>query len=147
MLMDLGDLKTWTDGLAVVTGAPHIVVPLVIGAWGFGWWLKGAITEGQIKERDERLELAKERVAFAAEKEAEVTKRVAELEKKAAAGAPKEELAALSASVDASLGELKAANTATSHVLNAEGGSFSIKVGEAVLTVRDVDGKIVGRNG
>lgn len=145
--MDLGSLKTWTDGLAVVAGAPHIVAPLVVGAWGFGWWLKGSITEGQIKERDERLELAKERVAFAAEKEAEVTKRFEELEKKAAAGAPKEELAALSANVDASLGELKAANTATAYVLKAESGSFSVKGGEAVLTVRDVDGKIVRRNG
>jgi hypothetical protein len=30
-VMDLSDPKTWTDGLSVVLGAPHIVAPLVGG--------------------------------------------------------------------------------------------------------------------
>jgi hypothetical protein len=32
--MDLSDPKTWTDGLGVVVGAPHIVVPLLLAAAG-----------------------------------------------------------------------------------------------------------------
>jgi hypothetical protein len=33
-VMDLSDLKTRTDGLGVVVGAPHIVVPLLIAIGG-----------------------------------------------------------------------------------------------------------------
>jgi hypothetical protein len=38
--MDLSDLKTWTDGLGVVVGAPHIVVPLLIAIGGIVWWFR-----------------------------------------------------------------------------------------------------------
>jgi hypothetical protein len=141
--MDLSDPKTWTDGIAVVGAAPHIVGPLLIAACGAGWWLKAAIAKGQIKARDERLSLAAERVAFANEKEVEVTKQFELLKKKTAAGAPKEELAAISAKVDTSLGEFKTANTAAAHVLRAESGSFAVKGGEASFTVRDKDGNVI----
>jgi hypothetical protein len=143
-MVDFSDPKAWTYGLAVVAGAPHIVVPMLIAAGGFGWWLRSAIAKGQIKARDERLALAAERVAFAAEREAEVTKQFELLKNKTAAGAPKEELAAISARVDTSLGEFKTANTAAAHVLRAEGGAYVVKGGEASFTVRDRNGNITG---
>jgi hypothetical protein len=43
--MDLSDPKTWTDGLAVVGSAPHIVVPLLIAVCGVAWLVRGKVVD------------------------------------------------------------------------------------------------------
>src|SRR5262245_35736876 len=40
-MLDLSSLKTWTDGLWAVIGAPHIVVPLLVLAAIAAWWFRG----------------------------------------------------------------------------------------------------------
>ena len=115
--MDLSELQTWKDGVAVVLSAPHIVVPALITAAGAGWWLKAAIGKGENAALKERLQLAREREADAKEKQTELEKQVQELKARTAAGAPREELAAISARVDVALGEFTTANNAVKNVL------------------------------
>lgn len=119
--MDLSDPQVWKDGISVVVGAPHVVVPLLIAAAGAGWWLKSAIAKGAKDAITERLQLARERETDAKEKQTELEKQVEELRAKTAAGASQKELAAITEKVEAALGEFKTANNAVHHVLTAEG--------------------------
>jgi len=40
-MLDLSNLKTWTDGLWGVISAPHIVLPLLAAVAIAGWWFRG----------------------------------------------------------------------------------------------------------
>jgi hypothetical protein len=40
-VLDLSNLKTWTDGLWAVISAPHIVVPLFLVVAIAAWWFRG----------------------------------------------------------------------------------------------------------
>jgi hypothetical protein len=41
--MDLSDAKTWTDGIKLVVGAPHIVGPLIAATAIAVWWFRGTV--------------------------------------------------------------------------------------------------------
>jgi hypothetical protein len=41
IMLDLSNLKTWTDGLWAVISAPHIVVPLLLVVAIAAWWFRG----------------------------------------------------------------------------------------------------------
>jgi len=81
--MDLSDPKTWIDGVAVVSGAPHIVVPLVAGALWVGWWLRERfVDKPMIMGQQQRLEGAKEHQQYLARRlddaQAEIAKSLSE---------------------------------------------------------------------
>jgi hypothetical protein len=40
-MLDLSNLKTWTDGLWAVINAPYIVVPLLLVVAIAAWWFRG----------------------------------------------------------------------------------------------------------
>jgi hypothetical protein len=93
--MDLSDPKTWTDGLAVVVGAPHIVVPLVIAVGGAVWWVRGKFEErkrdglqASINVLQERLHNAREQQSYLSRRltdaQAEIAKLKQQIEDRAA---------------------------------------------------------------
>ena len=107
-MLDLSNLKTWTDGLWDVISAPHIVLPLLAAVAIAGWWFRGSIERAkrdgfqsiiygrdaqiaglnmQIAVRQERLRLANDLQGYAstrfADAEKETTKLKQQLEEKA----------------------------------------------------------------
>lgn len=77
--MDLSNPKTWTDGVSVVVGGPHIITPLLLTVSACVWWFRGTVERAkrdglqsiidgrdakisaltqQIEVREERLQLA-----------------------------------------------------------------------------------------
>jgi hypothetical protein len=107
-MLDLSNLKTWTDGLWGVISAPHIVVPLLAAVAIAGWWFRGTFESAkrdgfqsviygrdaqiaglnmQIAVGQERLRLAKDLQEYASTKfadaEKETTKLKQQIEEKA----------------------------------------------------------------
>jgi uncharacterized protein involved in exopolysaccharide biosynthesis len=130
--MDVFDLlaREWP----LITGAPVLAIGggvlLAGAAFIAAWKLKGSIDDGELRAYRAQLQLAKDREADAKEKRDDYEKQVADLKAKAAAGASKEELAEISARVDAAFAEFQAANNAVNYVLNAEPGKYVIRGGD-----------------
>src|SRR5215813_12331616 len=88
-VMDLSDPKTWTDGVAVVANAPHIVVPLVLAVLWFGWWVRGRfVDKPMIVGQRERLNLAKEHTSYLTRRLDDAQAEIAKLKEQIAQGAP-----------------------------------------------------------
>jgi len=134
--MDPFNPETWKRQWDVLTSAPWVILPLVVLGAVVAWWFRGKIDDGETRALRAQLDLAKARESDAKEKQAEFEKQLQYLRSKTAAGAPKEELAIISARVDTALGEFKAANNAVNYVLTAEPGRYVIKGKDAALTVR-----------
>jgi hypothetical protein len=105
----------------LIAGAPILAIGgaliLLVAAFTIAWKLKGAIDDGQIKERDAKIDTLNERLLFAGEREQavqkareELEKQVQELKRQVTAGAPKETLAPITARVDTALGDFRSAN-------------------------------------
>ena len=74
--MDLSNPKTWTDGISVVVGAPHIVFPL-LAAWGvFVWWFRGTVEQAK---RDGLQSIINGRDAQLAGKDAQIAAKDAQI--------------------------------------------------------------------
>jgi hypothetical protein len=87
--MDLTDPKTWTDGMGVVVGAPHIVVPLLIAVAVDVWWVRERFVD---KPMVQRLNLAKEHQSYLAEKLNDAHAEIAKLKQQIDSGASPEVL-------------------------------------------------------
>jgi chromosome segregation ATPase len=129
--MDPFNPETWKHQWEVFITAPYIILPLMVLSLVAGWWIGNKLASagisglnGTISNLNARIGVLEERLRFAAEREQDVQraretleKQVEELKAQIAAGAQKEELAPISARVDAALGEFRAANTALSAII------------------------------
>jgi FtsZ-binding cell division protein ZapB len=124
----------------LIADAPIIAIggSLILLAVAFtgAWRLKNAIDDGQLKEQDARIDTLKERLQLAAEREQAVQKAREELEKqvqelKANAGAPKETLGPITASVDSALAAFRTANNELQKVV-------SIPIEQSISVQRNV---------
>jgi septal ring factor EnvC (AmiA/AmiB activator) len=100
--MDMSDKDTWTEGLRVVSAAPHIVWPLLLGTAAFVFWFRGLIDKAtknglqaiingrdaqiagltsQISVMQSRLDQAKEQQSYLASKITATETEVAKLQK------------------------------------------------------------------
>jgi hypothetical protein len=116
--MDLSDPKTWTDGLGVVLGAPHIVVPLLVTVGGGVWWLRGKFEERKrdgletiIKGLQQRLENAKEQQSYLSQRLTDAQAEIAKLRQQIDTGAATELLSATVKSAQRFINETVTANT------------------------------------
>jgi hypothetical protein len=102
----------WHDQWAVVTGAPWVVIPLLLIAGFVGWIWKGANNKDEISALKAHIELTKERLKYLGEAKAELEQEYKELKAELASDAPnKEELLAVVAKIDTALTKLSKANT------------------------------------
>lgn len=105
--------KTWDEGLAVVTSAPHIVIVSVAIAFLVGWLLRKRKVDGlkaevarlkaesetlkaQLGLSDQHLRLVLEREHTVTERSTELQTKLEELQRKVIANAPIQELTASS---------------------------------------------------
>jgi hypothetical protein len=78
--MDLSDPKTWTDGVAVVASAPHIIAPLLIAVVGGVWWVRGKFDQSKIDGLQHRLDGAKEQQSYLTKKLDDAQAEIAKLQ-------------------------------------------------------------------
>lgn len=145
--MDPFDSETWKHQWGVFMTAPYVLLPLMVLALLIGWWignkLASARVEGlngtvdnlkaNIAVLEARLELAADREKDVQRARAELEKQVQELKAQVGAGAPNEKIRAITARVDAAIGEFTTANTALSTAITgveakAEVGKFGITI-------------------
>ena len=97
-MLDLSNLKTWTDGLWAVISAPHIVVPLLVLVAILSWWFRGTFErvrreglQSVIDGRDAQIDglnmqfaVARERLRLANDLQEYASTKFADAEKEAA---------------------------------------------------------------
>lgn len=124
--MDLSDPKTWTDGLAVVGSAPHIVVPLLVAVAVSAWWLRGRfVDKPMIVGLREQLNLAKDHQQYLARKFDDAQADIAKLKEQVAGGAPPDVLSYTVNSTAKLIGEIAAANTDLGDKIKAHRGRIT----------------------
>jgi len=138
--MDLSNPKTWTDGIGVVTTAPHIVVPLVVAALGLAYWFRGKLAQATIdglNSQNQALKDHRELVRGEADKLAkELTSAKAEsqsLQTQLAQAKVAQPLLDKAATVTATIKSSLEANTGVQYALNAESGRYDYQGGRSYL--------------
>jgi hypothetical protein len=127
-VMDPSDPKTWTDGLSVVLGAPHIVAPLV-GAVALGvWWFRGMVDKSKIDGLQERLDNAKEQQSYLSQRLTDAQAEIGKLRQQIDMGADTELLRATAKSAQKFINETATANTQLGNTISDPGRITIIKV-------------------
>jgi hypothetical protein len=145
-MLDLSNLKTWTDGLWAVISTPHIVVPLLAVVAIAVWWFRGTFErvrreglQSIINGRDaqiaglnmqnavaqERLRLANDLQEYASTRFADAEKEIAKLKQQIEEKASPEVIA-LTTSYTAAM--LSSANVALQSAMKAYEKSDEAKV-------------------
>jgi hypothetical protein len=125
-MLDLSNLKTWTDGLWAVISAPHILVPLLLVVAIAAWWFRGTFERTrwapvdylttQIAVAQERLRLANDLQHYACTKFDDAEKETAKLKQQIEEKASPEAIA-LTANYTAAM--LSSANVALQGAMKA----------------------------
>jgi hypothetical protein len=124
--MDLSDPKTWTDGIAVVRDAPHIVGPL-LGAVAVGvWWVRGRfVDKPMITGPQQRLDGAKEYQQYLARRLDDAQAENAKLKEQVAQGASPDVLRFTVNSIGKIVDDIAAANTDLGDKIKADPGRIT----------------------
>ena len=124
--MDLSDPKTWTDSVAVVANAPHIVVPLLIAVGGAVWWVRGRfVDKPMIVGQRERLNLAKDHQSYLTRRLDDAQAEIAKLKEQIAQGASPDVLRYTANSTAQIVSEIVAANTDLGDKIKADPGRIT----------------------
>jgi hypothetical protein len=117
--MDWTDPKTWTDGIAVVSSAPHIVVPLIFVLVAATWWIRGTFAKVSAEGLRSQNETLKERLSLAQDRQSDFQEKLAALQAEFATHKQNVERRAAPSEIEATatatatlLGDLAKANSA-----------------------------------
>jgi hypothetical protein len=102
----------WHDQWTVITSAPWLVIPLLLVAGFVGWKWKAASDDGEIRELKARDLFIKDQLKSLGTGKAELEEELKNLKAQLASNAPKEDILAVAAKMDAALTKLSKANDA-----------------------------------
>ena len=127
IVMDLSDPKTWTDGVAVVANAPHVVVPLLIAVGVGAFWVRGRfVDKPMIVGLRERLNLAKDHQSYLARRLDDAKAEIAKLKEQITQGASPDVLRYTANSTAQIVSEIVAANTDLGDKIKADPGRITM---------------------